>query len=117
MLAWKYTLPAFIVPFMFCASPEGIGLLLKGPVLNIILVTLTALGGVWALSGAVGGYLIGPLGWIERAALGVSGVLLFYAGTIHDLIGSSILGAVFLLQMVRTRSAKNHQAVKDKPIR
>ena len=117
MLAWKYTLPAFIVPFMFCASPEGIGLLLKGPVLNIVLVTLTALGGVWALSGAVGGYLIGPLGWIERTALAVSGVLLFYAGTIHDLIGSSILGAVFLLQVVRTRSPKNNPAVKDKRIR
>jgi len=107
MLAWKYTLPAFIVPFMFCASPEGIGLLLKGPVLNIGLVTLTALGGVWALSGAVGGYLIGPLGRIERAALTVSGLLLFYAGTIQDLIGSSILGLVFLLQVVRKRAQNN----------
>jgi TRAP-type uncharacterized transport system fused permease subunit len=104
MLAWKYTLPAFIVPFMFCASPEGIGLLLRGPVLNILLVTLTALGGVWALSGAVGGYLLGPLGRIERVALGVSGLLLFYAGTIHDLIGASILGLVFLLQVVRHRT-------------
>jgi TRAP transporter 4TM/12TM fusion protein len=54
MLAWKYTLPAFIVPFMFTASPEGVGLLLQGPVLNIVLVTLTALAGVWALSGCVG---------------------------------------------------------------
>ena len=106
MLAWKYTLPAFIVPFMFCASPEGIGLLLKGPVLNIVLVTLTALGGVWALSGAVGGYLIGPLGRIERAALAVSGLLLFYAGTIHDLIGASILGLIVLLQVVRNRTRK-----------
>ncbi len=104
MLAWKYTLPAFIVPFMFCASPEGIGLLLRGPVLNILLVTLTALGGVWALSGTVGGYLVGPLGPIERIALAVSGLLLFYAGTIQDLIGASILGLVFLRQMVRNRA-------------
>ena len=104
MLAWKYTLPAFIVPFMFCASPEGIGLLLRGPGLNIVLVTLTALGGVWALSGAVGGYLIGPLGRIERFALAVSGLLLFYAGTIQDLIGASILGLVVLRQLVRNRA-------------
>lgn len=106
MLAWKYTLPAFIVPFMFCASPEGIGLLLKGPVFNIVLVTLTALAGVWALSGAVGGYLIGPLGRIERAALAVSGLLLFYAGTIQDLVGSSILGLIVVLQVVRYRVQK-----------
>ena len=33
MLAWKYTLPAFIVPFMFTASPEGIGLLVPRLVL------------------------------------------------------------------------------------
>ena len=103
MLAWKYTLPAFIVPFMFCATPEGVGLLLKGPVFNIVLVSLTALAGVWALSGAVSGYLIGPLGWIERVALTVSGLLLFYAGNIQDLIGASILGLVFLLQVVRKR--------------
>ncbi len=104
MRAWKYTLPAFIVPFMFCASPEGIGLLLRGPVFNIVLVTLTALAGVWALSGAVGGYLLGPLGRIERVALAISGLLLFYAGAIQDLIGASILGMVFLLQVVRNRT-------------
>jgi TRAP-type uncharacterized transport system fused permease subunit len=72
--------------------------------LNILLVTLTALGGVFALSGAVGGYLVGPLGWMERAALAVSGLMLFYAGTIQDLIGSSILGLVFLVQIVRNRT-------------
>jgi TRAP transporter 4TM/12TM fusion protein len=106
MLAWKYTLPAFIVPFMFTASPEGIGLLLKGPVLNIIIVTVTALAGVWALSGAVGGYLIRPIGSIARIALAVSGILLFYAGTIHDVIGSLILVAVVLVQIYKNRLEK-----------
>jgi TRAP transporter 4TM/12TM fusion protein len=106
MLAWKYTLPAFIVPFMFTASPEGIGLLLKGPVVNIIVVTVTALAGVWALSGAVGGYLIRPIGTIERIALAISGILLFYAGTIHDVIGSLILAAVVLVQIQKNRSEK-----------
>ncbi len=104
MLAWKYTLPAFIVPFMFTASPEGIGLLLKGPVVNIILVTLTALGGVWALSGSVGGYLIRPIGAFGRSALAVSGILLFYAGTIQDVIGALILGSIVLMQILRKRS-------------
>jgi hypothetical protein len=47
---------------------------------------------------------MGPLGRIERVVLGVSGLLLFYAGTIHDLIGASILGLVFLRQVLRSRS-------------
>jgi TRAP-type uncharacterized transport system fused permease subunit len=106
MLAWKYTLPAFIVPFMFTASPEGIGLLLKGPVMNIIIVTVTALAGVWALSGAVGGHLIYPLGAVERGALTVSGILLFYAGTVHDLIGLFILLFVVFYKIVKIRSLK-----------
>ena len=113
MLAWKYTLPAFIVPFMFTASPEGIGLLLKGPVVNIIIVTVTALAGVWALSGAVGGYLIRPIGTIERTVLAVSGVLLFYAGTIHDVIGSLILAAVVLVQIHKNRLEKKKVSIRS----
>ena len=27
MQAWKYTLPAFLVPIMFCLTPQGVGLL------------------------------------------------------------------------------------------
>ncbi|MCZ7660733.1 MAG: TRAP transporter fused permease subunit [Xanthobacteraceae bacterium] len=41
--AWKYTLPAFVVPFVFVLDPQGLGLLLKipkdGSVLDIILIT------------------------------------------------------------------------------
>ena len=114
MLAWKYTLPAFIVPFMFTASPEGIGLLLKGPIVNIILVTITALGGVWALSGAAGGYLVRPIGAFERAALAVSGILLFYAGTIQDVVGAFILGSIILKQILRRRSEVKSFAIYPK---
>ena len=106
MLAWKYTLPAFIVPFMFTASPEGIGLLLQGPLLNIIVVTLTALAGVWALSGSVGGYLIMPVGAFERVALGIAGLLLFYAGTFEDLAGAALLAVIVAIQIVRKRGEK-----------
>ena len=31
MYAWKYTLPAFVVPFIFVLDPAGVGLLLKAP--------------------------------------------------------------------------------------
>ena len=30
MQAWKYSLPAFLVPFMFAASPVGANLLIVG---------------------------------------------------------------------------------------
>jgi TRAP-type uncharacterized transport system fused permease subunit len=116
MLAWKYTLPAFIVPFMFTASPEGIGLLLKGPVINVVIVSVTAMAGVWALSGAVGGYLIGSLEPLERVALAVSGILLFYAGTIHDVVGLLILLFVVSLRILRAYSAKKESTAKLKEL-
>lgn len=109
MLAWKYTLPAFIVPFMFTASREGIGLLLEGPPMNIVVVTLTALAGVWAFSGAFGGYLITKCDFIERALLVFAGILLFYAGTLQDIIGFSILLMVVLWQIIRSRSLRKRR--------
>ena len=47
--SWKYTLPAFLVPFVFVLDPQGIGLLMKipkgGSALDIVWITLmTALG-------------------------------------------------------------------------
>ena len=32
MLTWRYTLPAFLVPFVFTLTPEGLGVLLQAPV-------------------------------------------------------------------------------------
>ena len=44
MQAWKYTLPAFLVPFVFVLDPQGVGLLMKipkdGSVYDIIWITL-----------------------------------------------------------------------------
>ena len=43
MQAWKYTLPAFLVPFVFVLDPQGVGLLMKipkdGSVWDILLIT------------------------------------------------------------------------------
>ena len=49
MQAWKYTLPAFLVPFVFVLDPQGLGLLLKVPKdgswIDIVEITVkTALG-------------------------------------------------------------------------
>jgi TRAP-type uncharacterized transport system fused permease subunit len=75
-------------------------------------VTFTAIAGVWALSGAVGGYLIRQCGSIERAMLVLSGILLFYAGTIQDIIGFFMLAVVVLLQIIKVRTDKKVAATK-----
>ena len=60
MLTWKYTLPAFLVPFVFTLTPDGLGILLQGSPGDVVLVTLTAAAGVAAFAAAFGGWILGP---------------------------------------------------------
>ncbi|HEX2184177.1 MAG TPA: TRAP transporter fused permease subunit, partial [Chloroflexota bacterium] len=57
MLTWKYTLPAFLVPFTFTLSPEGLGVLLQAPPVDVLWTTLTAATGIAALAAGLGGWL------------------------------------------------------------
>ena len=45
MLTWKYTLPAFLVPFVFTLDPRGMGVLLRAPAGDIVWATVD--GGAW----------------------------------------------------------------------
>src|SRR5207247_2675360 len=61
MQAWKYTLPAFLVPFVFVLDPAGVGLLLKAPPdgswLTVAWIALTACLGIGALATGTPGRL------------------------------------------------------------
>src|SRR5688572_10806209 len=78
MLTWKYTLPAFLVPFVFALSPEGMGLLLQADAMTVAWVTATAIAGCAALAGGFGGWAARPLPMPARVALIALGVLLFF---------------------------------------
>jgi TRAP-type uncharacterized transport system fused permease subunit len=78
MLTWRYTLPAFLVPFAFVLSPRGEALLLEGPVGTILLALAVSVVAVAALAVATGAWLAGPAGWPERVLAGLAAVLLLY---------------------------------------
>lgn len=94
LMAWKYTLPAFVVPFMFALAPEGIGLLLQGNVQNIFFASLSAIVGITALTMGVGGWLLRRANWIERIVLVVAGLVLIYPSTSLDLVGLALFAMV-----------------------
>ena len=81
---WKYTTPAFLVPFMFVLDPSGAGLLLTGSFKtlgdanwgSIALVTFTAAVGIMALCGGFQGWLFKKTTAYERWMLLVAGVLI-----------------------------------------
>jgi TRAP-type uncharacterized transport system fused permease subunit len=87
LLTWKYTLPAFLVPFIFTLSPEGLGLLLQAPAGDVLWTSLTAATGVAALAVGLGGWLWRAASLPERVLAGVAGLLLFYASPVTDAAG------------------------------
>ena len=109
---WKYTTPAFLVPFMFVLDPSGQGLLLTGSFKtlagadwgSIALVTFTAAVGIMALAGAFQGHLFKRAPAWERLMLLVAGVALVYPRTLFDVAGFSLVAVVMLTQWLRKPS-------------
>ncbi|HEX2930006.1 MAG TPA: TRAP transporter fused permease subunit [Candidatus Binatia bacterium] len=101
MMAWKYTAPAFLVPFMFTLHPDGVALLLKGDLGNILWTTLTALVGLAALAAGLTGWLLGKTNHLERALMIVAGLILVYPSLLEDVIGLGLFGLAVFMQYRR----------------
>ena len=98
VVAFKYGLAAFLVPFMFFYSPA---LLMQGETIVILRVVATALIGVWFLAGAVQGWFFGPMPWLMRGVLLAASLLLIEGGWTTDLAGIGLGVAVLLYQRIR----------------
>ena len=104
MITWKYTLPTFIIPFMFTATPEGVGLLLKGTAGNIALSVTTAIIAIIALVQGVSGNFWGKEACKpERVMLVASALLLFAADWKTDLAGFAFFAGGWLIHSLRSR--------------
>jgi TRAP-type uncharacterized transport system fused permease subunit len=104
MLTWKYTLPAFVFPFAFTLSKQGMGLLLQAPVTDVLMSTLTAVIGILALAVGLGGWLRAAANATERVIATAAGLLLFYAGSVSDVSGLVLFAIAIALHLTRTRA-------------
>ncbi|MCX7296647.1 MAG: TRAP transporter large permease subunit, partial [Hyphomicrobiales bacterium] len=88
--AWKYTLPAFLVPFVFVLDPQGLGLLMKipkgGSIYDIILITAITAAGLAALSASAQGWAIRRTSLTERILFGLAGLLLVFPSLLEALM-------------------------------
>jgi len=105
MLTWKYTMPAFLVPFVFTLSREGLGVLLQAPLADILIASGTAAIGVGALAAGLGGWIVRAAAPAERAMLVAGGLLLFYAAWWADVAGLAATAVVLILHLVRQSPA------------
>jgi TRAP transporter 4TM/12TM fusion protein len=108
MYAWKYTLPAFVVPFMFVLDPAGLGILLKGTFFETIWVIITSFAGIYALAAGADGWLFKKANIFERVLLVAGGLSLVYPTTMGDTIGFGLISVAILSQKVlRKESTAN----------
>lgn len=106
--SWKYTMPAFLVPFVFVLDPLGIGLLMKLPAggnwFDILEITLETGAGIAILAFAFQGYYRIRTNGLETALFTISGLLLvlpsIVGALLKPIIGVDLNGYIPLLPQV-----------------
>lgn len=94
VLAVKYGIVAFVVPYIFVLDPRLLG---EGPILLVLVAAVTAVFGASILAIAVQGYFYGRLSALPRIALFASALLLIIPGMITNLIGLALFAGIWLL--------------------
>jgi TRAP transporter 4TM/12TM fusion protein len=107
MQAWKYTMPAFVVPFFFVLDPMGAGVLLKLPAhgswLEASWIIFLGFFAIAALAAGLQGWALGKTNALERAMLVVGGLLVISPVNSLDVVGVGIALGALALQLLRRR--------------
>jgi len=109
MQCWKYTVPAFLVPFMFVLDPSGQGLLLMGSTKalananwwSIAEVTITAAIGIASIAAGFQGWAWRKTTVVERVLFIAAGLALVYPTMVADLVGIALAVAAMSMQLLR----------------
>ncbi len=102
--ATKLAIGAFIVPYIFALNPAM--LFVDTTAWDVVLICITSLIGMYALSSSLQGYLLTKMPWYERVLSAAGGLLLIYPGLTTDLIGVAIVAVVVVLQLLERKKAK-----------
>ncbi len=122
--AWKYTMPAFLLPFVFVLDPDGVGLLMNipkgGSWVNIVTITLASAAGIAAYGFALQGRCVAKSNALEAALFWLAGTLLVFPSIIDaitkplsgqgipfpELTGLAVLVLAITVQVLRGRALR-----------
>lgn len=105
----RFGWPAFIIPFLFVASPT---LILQGEPVPIIIACLTAAAGIWIASGGFAGYLMGHLNRLFRLGFVAAGLgLLVPAQAFPGAWVFEIFGAVLAALLITVHKLRQSKVV------
>lgn len=99
--SWKLAKGLYIVPLLFAYTP-----LLSGNWPEMFAIAGIALIGIYGLAGALQGCLEHPIGWVQRAILGVAGAACIFPSTLsYQLAALAVILLIFVVNLVRGRAA------------
>jgi TRAP transporter 4TM/12TM fusion protein len=96
--ATKLAIGAFIIPYIFALNPAM--LLIDTTVFDVILICITSLIGMFAVSAGIEGWFLHKMPWWQRIVAAAGGLLLIYPGLITDLIGIILVASIALMQIL-----------------
>jgi TRAP transporter 4TM/12TM fusion protein len=103
MQTWKYTLPAFLVPFAFVLTDNGEGLLGLRSVVDMVWTAAVSALGVAALAVVTGGWLLRRAGWPERVLCAPAAALLLYLHPTTIIVGAVLFALAIAVNLVMAR--------------
>ncbi len=117
--ATRLAIAAFIVPYIFAFEPamlfENIGHISGAdPFLNellafieVALICVTALLGIFGVAAALNGYLFRPMNFVIRVMLAAGGLLMLVPGFMSDLAGFTLLAVGVIVQYLKLKRDNN----------
>ncbi len=96
--ASKLAVGAFIVPYIFALNPAM--LFIDTSVWEVIMISITSIIGMFAVSSALQGYLLKDMSWFQRILSIIGGLLLIYPGAVTDVLGFAFFAVVLVTQFV-----------------
>ena len=101
--ATRLAITAFIIPYIFAFNPKM--LFIDATVFEVVLIVVTSVMGIVALSSALEGYMFRKLKAVEIICLVIGGMLMIYPGHVTDAIGFVITAAIIVMQVIERRIA------------
>jgi TRAP transporter 4TM/12TM fusion protein len=117
MHAWKYSLPAFLVPFFFSATAVGASLLiLEATTWNFVVAILTSVAALFFLSLGIVGQFRVSLHWTERTLLISSAAVMAvcpFSRSLEGLLPLVCAGVIVFRNLWISRSLHGKERTKD----
>ncbi len=103
--ATRLAITAFIVPFIFVMEPKM--LFIDATAFEVILIIITSMIGIIAISAGMEGYFKTKMSWYERILILVGGLCMIVPGAATDIVGLVLVVICYVWQTAKTKKEKN----------